>query len=134
MPQKNLGLPSIIEKMVQLIAAIECETKNLMITIKKFKEKRKRHSSNSSSDDDSDSDSSSKRTSIGQQKVASTLEKIGYLEKEIKQICGRISTLNHCLHNEGDDEGKVMMSGVKSSKKHSKSKISTDDIESDFNL
>ncbi len=96
--------------MVQLIAAIEAEARNLMKTIKKFKEKRKRHHRENSSDFSDDSGSEESET-MGphskkgghHHKVTTSIDKICGLEKEIKQICSRISSLNHCLNDYDTD-------------------------------
>ena len=101
------GLPSIIEKMVQLIIAIEQEARNLMQTIKKYKLQKKTPSKfyEGEDSDENEDKGSEKGFGIGRHRVSSSLEKIGCLEKEIKQICSRISNLNKCVNIDSDEEG-----------------------------
>jgi len=93
--------------------AIESEAKNLMGTIRKYKEKRKRKSEINSSDDEDleNTENSSQKCEESKKKhkhkASTSLEKIGFLEKEIKQICSRIGSLNQCLHDENNSDEEI---------------------------
>lgn len=80
--------------MVKLITTIEIEAVSLIKSIRKLKEKRKQQYS-------SDEEIDPEETAYMKKKTTNSLEKIGNLEREIKQICNRIGTLSQCL-NEDD--------------------------------
>ena len=94
--------------MVQLIVAIEREAKNLMLTIRKFKKMKKKDLREEDEDEENENGRSKaedeEEERISRHKVSTSLDKIGCLEKEIKQICSRITNLNQCVNVDSDED------------------------------
>ncbi len=129
-----VGLPSIIEKMVLLITAIEREARLLMKKIRKYKSKKQ--TEGDSSEDETRSrhnkDSDSEEEEKGRHcRVSGSLEKIGCLEKEIKQICSRISNLNKCVNFDSEDELESKPEPHESSSRHRLSQLQMQQCEYD---
>ena len=76
--------------MVKLITTIEVEATSLIKSIRKFKERRKQQYT-------SDEEIDPEESAYMKKKTTNSLEKIGNLEKEIKQISNRIRTLSQPL-------------------------------------
>ncbi len=83
--------------MVQLIGAIEKEAANLMVSIKKYKRQKTKGQV-----DSDEEDLSAKKGGV-RHKTSNSIEMIGCLENEIRQICHRISTLNQRVNADSEE-------------------------------
>ena len=89
----------IIQKMVQLIGAIETEAANLMVSIKKYK----RQKTKGQVDSDEEDPPVKSKGSVVRHKTSNSIEMIGCLENEIRQICHRISSLNQRVNADSEE-------------------------------
>ena len=73
--------------------------------IKKYKKQKKEYPTEKSLDgSEGEEDAKEEQYNKTKHKTTSSLEKIGCLEKEIKQICSRISNLNQCVNMDSEED------------------------------